>query len=207
MADSVGAANNNSGETVAVPSSAQTDSVNLAWSRSNDIQEMPAGPPAAGGRREEPADEPRTARQSWGTALSRAASMLLICLALAAVILVGSWALNRSSNQATEPARTTAAPGSASTSTTPTTLASTPDQDARFMTSLTEKGIEFNEPASAVVANAKVVCQNLDSAMTVQQIVAQFKSTSPKVADHAEDFVAISVRAYCPQYSKLVAAI
>ena len=47
MADPVGRADYNAGETVAVPSSANADSVSLAWSSGNDVPDvrnMPANP-------------------------------------------------------------------------------------------------------------------------------------------------------------------
>ena len=214
MSDPVGAADKNSSETVAVPSSANTESVNLAWSRGNDVAEAPdlqQGP--AGDGRGQPghrdvARESTDDDQSWTTAWTRAATVLLICLALAAVIVVAGWVMhnNKSAEQASAPPATTAAPATTSAAAPTTTVSSTPDQDRRYIASLNEKGIEFANPKDAVF-NGKTVCQNLGAGMTVQQIVVQFQSSSPAFSVHADDFVAISVRAYCPQYSKLVAAI
>ncbi|WP_205876974.1 DUF732 domain-containing protein [Mycobacterium camsae] len=202
MVDTVGGANYSAGEAA--------DSANLAWSGSNDVADF-QDPSAADGSPSRahaaaPADE-ADLDQSWTTAWTRAATVLLICLALAAVIVVAGWVMhqNRSSETATETARTTAA--TATTAAPPTTtVSSTADQDSRYITALNDKGIQFANPQAAVF-NGKTVCQNIGQGMTVQEVVAQFKSSSPDFAVHAEDFVAISVRAYCPQYNKLVAAI
>lgn len=212
MVDPVGGADYNSSETSAVPNSANTDSVNLAWSRGNDLPDVPdfpgspGLPPAGGGRQEAgAAGEPAENAQAWATAWTRAAALLLVCLGLAMVIVVAGWAMHQDTpSGATQPARTTAAPVTTSAPAT-TTVASTPDQDSRYLAALSDKGIEFANPKNAVF-NGKTVCQNLDAKMTVQQIVAQFTSSSPDFSVHADDFVAVSVRAYCPQYSKLVAA-
>lgn len=208
MADPVGAADNSYGETMAAPSAAHADSASLAWSSGSHVPDGENMPPGDAGRPPEHRGtaEPAVIAQPWTMVLSRAAAVLLVCLGLAAVIVAAGWALNRNKDPGTSaPVATTTAPAKASVSTTTTTVASSADQDARFMTALSDKGIEFNEPADTVVANAKVVCQNLDSGMSVPQVVAQFRQQAPKVAAHADDFVAISVRTYCPKYSKLVA--
>lgn len=202
MVDPVGGADYNAGEAA--------DSANLAWSRGNDVADI-QDPPAADGSpsRAHAAVPPDEADldQSWTTAWTRAATVLLICLALAAVIVVAGWVMhkNRSSETATETAPTTAATATTAAPAT-TTVSSTADQDSRYIAALNDKGIQFANPEAAVF-NGKTVCQNIGQGMTVQEVVAQFKSSSPDFAVHAEDFVAISVRAYCPQYNKLVAAI
>lgn len=197
MVDRVGGADYNAGETA--------DSANLAWSSGNelpDIQDAPAAPAS----RANPTAPPDDVEQSWTTAWTRAATVLLVCLALAVVIVVAGWLMhqNNTSEKAAEPARTTTAPVTTTAPAT-TTVSSTADQDSRYIASLNEKGIQFANPEAAVF-NGKTVCQNIGQGMTVQEVVAQFRSSSPDFAVHAEDFVAISVRAYCPQYSKLVAA-
>lgn len=200
MVDRVGGADYNAGETA--------ESANLAWSSGNelpDIQDSASAP----GSRANPAAVPEEADvdQSWTTAWTRAATVLLICLALAVVIVVAGWLMhkNNTSETASEPTRTTAAPVTTTAPAT-TTVSSTADQDSRYIAALNEKGIQFANPEAAVF-NGKTVCQNIGQGMTVQEVVAQFRSSSPDFAAHAEDFVAISVRAYCPQHSKLVAAI
>ena len=211
MVDPVGGADYNAGETASVPNPGNTGSANLAWSRGNEVPDI-QDPPAADGSpsRANPAAPPDEADidQSWTTAWTRAATVLLICLALAVVIVVAGWVMsrNKTSDKAAEPGRTTAASVTTTAPATSTTIASTPDQDDRYIAALNEKGIEFANPQAAVF-NGKTVCQNIGQGMTVQEVVAQFRSSSPDFAVHADDFVAISVRAYCPQYSKLVAAI
>ena len=212
MPDPVGGADYNAGETVAAPSSANTESVNLAWSTGTevpDVRNMPSNPDVQDGNfGEKPdlADEPADIDQSWMAAWSRAAAVLLTCLALAIVIMVvGLVMSSKAPNNASEPA-TTAAPTSAAPAAT-TTVASTPDQDSNYIAALNDKGIEFSNPTVAV-SNGKAVCQSFAAGMTAQQIAAQFRDANkdhPEFSAHAEAFVAVSVRAYCPQYSKLVA--
>ncbi len=207
MVDPVGGADYHAGDTAAVPNSANTDSASLAWSRGNDVPDIQDPPGASRANAAVPPDE-ADLDQSWTTAWTRAATVLLICLALAVVIVVAGWLMsrNRTSDNAAPPARTTAGSAATSAPAASTTIASTADQDDRYIAALNEKGIEFANPQAAVF-NGKTVCQNIGQGMTVQEVVVQFRSSSPAFAAHADDFVAISVRAYCPQYSKLVAAI
>ncbi|MHA7652697.1 DUF732 domain-containing protein [Mycobacterium sp. ML4] len=201
MVDPVGGGDYNAGETGA----------NLAWSRGNEVPDIQdaaaAGRSPSGANPAVPPDE-ADVDQSWTTAWTRAATVLLICLALAVVIVVAGWVMSKSntSKNASQTGGTTAAPATTKAPATTTTIASTPDQDDRYIAALNEKGIAFANPQAAVF-NGKTVCQNIGQGMTVQEVATQFRSSSPAFADHADDFVAISVRAYCPQYSKLVAAI
>ncbi|MFV0494044.1 DUF732 domain-containing protein [Mycobacterium sp.] len=139
--------------------------------------------------------------QSWKTAWARAAAILLLCLGLAVVIVAAGLALTGNH----EPHTPAAAPTSAPTPpTATTTVASTPEQDAGFIDALNKKGIEFRNPDVAVV-NGKTVCQNLAAGMTVQQVATQFRiANEPEFGVHAEDFVGVSVRTYCPRYDNPV---
>lgn len=200
MVDPVGSADYNAG--------ANPDSSSLAWSSGTevpDIQSMPAGD--AGGRRgdQNAAAEPATVEQSWGTALGRAAAVLLIGLGVAAVIVAAGRALmsDKSSEGATASQRTTAAPAAPATT---SAIVSTADQDNRYIAALNEKGIEFKNPEVAV-SNGKAVCQSFAANLSLTQVVEQVRQSSPDFSAHAEDIVAVSVRAYCPQYSKLVAGM
>jgi hypothetical protein len=83
-------------------------------------------------------------------------------------------------------------------------ITSTADQDDKYIQALNDKGISFANPGAAIY-NGKTVCQNLGQGMTVQEVVSAFRASSPAFSDNANDFVAISVRAYCPQHSNLVA--
>ncbi|OBK30719.1 hypothetical protein A5634_15690 [Mycobacterium asiaticum] len=185
------------------------DSANLAWSRGSEVPDVRDNPVNGGGNlggSQHAPPESAESDQSWATAWTRAGALLLICLAVAMVIVVAGWMLskNKPADTAAEPTATTAK-ATASASATTTTITSTADQDSRYLAALNEKGIEFSNPTVAV-HNGKTVCQNLVAGQTVQQITAQFRSDSPDFSAQADNFVAISVRAYCPQYSKLVAA-
>jgi hypothetical protein len=178
------------------------DSASPAWSGGNDAENMSAG--NAGGIGDEQNIEPATVDQSWNTAWSRAVALFLVCLGLAVVILVANWALHNSSDQDSTPARTTATPRPATT----TTVVSTPDQDERYIAALKEKGVVFGDNDQGV-SSGKAVCQSFAAGQTMQQVTADFRAANqghPEYTDHAETFVAVSVRTYCPKYNKLVAA-
>jgi Protein of unknown function (DUF732) len=119
---------------------------------------------------------------------------------------VGRWVLTTTPSPTT---KTPAAPAASTASTAPATtapssIASTPDQDDKYIAALNAKGVSFANPGAAIY-NGKTVCQNIGQGMTVQEVVAAFRASSPAFSDSANDFVAISVRTYCPQHSNLVA--
>jgi hypothetical protein len=213
MPDPVGGADYNAGETVAVPSSANTESVSLAWSSGNevpDVRNMPANPDIQDrnfGEKQGVADEPADVDETWMKAWSRAAAVLLTCLALAIVIVVVGWVMSSKAPDTASAPGTTAA-SVRTTAPTATTIDSTPDQDNNYIAALNEKGIEFSNP-SVAVSNGKAACQSFAAGKTVQEIAAEFRDANkdhPQFGAHAEAFIAVSVRAYCPQYSKLVAS-
>jgi hypothetical protein len=111
-----------------------------------------------------------------------------------------------SPTKAAQPPPASTAPATASApATAPPTIASTQDQDNRYIQALNDKGITFAN-AGAAIYNGKTACQNIGQGMTVQQVVAAFRASSPAFSDNADDFVAISVRAYCPQNTNLLPA-
>ncbi|KAA1248472.1 DUF732 domain-containing protein [Mycobacterium simiae] len=179
--------------TAAVPNSAPTDPVHAGWSRNENADDSPdtAGEPAV---------------QSWRTTWGRAAALLLVGLGSATLIIVGGWALNttKSPNEGVAPssaaqtapqrgatAPTTSAPAPAAT------IASTPEQDSRYIAALNDRGITFANPEAAIY-NGKLVCMNFRQGMTVQQIVAEFRASNPGLSNSADAYVAISMRTYCP---------
>jgi hypothetical protein len=50
-----------------------------------------------------------------------------------------------------------------------------------------------------------MVCQDIGRGVTVQQEADAFRASNPALSDSANAYVGISVRAYCPQNSALVA--
>ena len=190
------------GKTVSVPNSTPTDAVDLAWSRREEgdfQQDIPTG--IQSGVHSEPAD----VRQSWRATWRIAGALLVAGLVLAGSIVLGRWALTASSNGGAKPTPAPTATTTASaTAAAPPSIASTPDQDDKYLQALKDKGISFANPEAAVY-NGKTVCQNLGQGMTVQEVAAAFRTSSPAFSNNADDFVAISVRAYCPQNSNLVA--
>ena len=184
------------GKTHAAPNSTPTDAVELAWSdNSNDT------------RGQGVSSEPAAIRQSWRATWRIAVLLVVVGLVLAGAIVVGRWVLTAAPSPTNSPAApsASAAPSTPSaTSTAPSSIASTPDQDDKYIHALNDKGISFANPGAAIY-NGKTVCQNIGQGMTVQEVVAAFRASSPAFSDNANDFVAISVRAYCPQHSSLVA--
>lgn len=193
MVDPVGGADYNTG--------ANADSSSLAWSSGTEVPDIQSAPP--GGVPDDAVAEPATVEQSWGTVWGRSVAVLLICLGVAAVIVVVGLVLLKGPSSDDTPARTTAAPTAPVIT---TAIVSDPDQDSRYIAALNEKGIVFANPDVAI-SNGKAVCQSFAAKMSVAQVVAQFRASSPDFSPHAEDIVAVSVRAYCPQYSKLVAGM
>ena len=186
------------GKTVAVPNSTPTDAVELAWSN-NSERSVEGDVPDEG-----VPDEPAAVRQSWRATWRIAGLLVVVGLALAGAIVLGRWVLTTPQSPAkaaSPPAPTASAPPSA---TAPSSIASTPDQDDKYIQALNDKGISFANPGAAIY-NGKTVCQNIGQGMTVQEVVTAFRASSPAFSDNANNFVAISVRAYCPQHSNLVA--
>jgi Protein of unknown function (DUF732) len=182
-------------KTAAAPNSTPTDAVELAWS--NNREEASS---------EDVPNEPDAARQSWRATWRIAGLLVVAGLLLAGAIVVGRWVLTTTPSTTTKtPAAPAASTASAAPATTaPLSIASTPDQDDTYIAALNAKGISFANPGAAIY-NGKTVCQNIGQGMTVQEVIAAFRASSPAFSDSANDFVAISVRTYCPQHSNLVA--
>ncbi|KZS70130.1 MAG: DUF732 domain-containing protein [Mycobacterium pseudokansasii] len=190
------------GETAALPNSAPTDAVHTAWSHTDEADE-PTEPDEGKDLRDD--EQPvaiEAAGQTWGTTWGRASALLLLGIGIAVLIVIGGWALTteKSPRQGAQPpaapAATTAAP-TATTAPAPTTIASTPEQDSGYIQALNDRGITFANPDAAVY-NGKLVCLNFRRGMTVDQIVAAFRASNPALSSNAEDYVAISMRTYCP---------
>ena len=191
------------GKTVAVPNSTPTDAVDLAWSHNDDPDDDKDI------QSEDIQSEPAAVRQSWRATWRIAGALLVAGLVLAGAIVLGRWALTtaHSPTKAAQPPPTPTAPATTSaTAAAPPSIASTPDQDNKYLQALNDRGIAFANPEAAIY-NGKTVCQNIGQGMTVQQVVAAFQASSPAFSNNADDFVAISVRAYCPQNSNLVAGL
>lgn len=175
------------GETVAAPASAGPDAVEPAWSREDD----------AGSAGEPPAD-----RQSWQATWRKAAVLLVGGLAVAGAIVLAFWLMSPSDSPA--PAKGGAPPAtSTASSAAPSSIASTPQQDQKYVRDLNDRGISFADPQAAIY-NGKMVCQNISRGMTVPQVVNEFRASNPGMGADADTYVTISVHAYCPQHNNLV---
>lgn len=179
-------------ETVAVPNDAASDEVDRTSQRDYDD-----------GVRGEPAAD----RQSWSATWRKAGALLIGGLALAGAIVLAFWLLTPASNGPQAPPKRSAAPSAAGPATpsastaAPPSIASTPDQDNKYVQDLNDHGISFANPEAAV-HNGKVVCDDIRQGMTVPQIAAAFRASNPGL--DADTYVTISVRAYCPQNDNLV---
>jgi hypothetical protein len=183
----------NRAETVAVPDDAASDEVARTSPRDydDDVQAEPA------------AD-----RQSWSATWRKAGALLIGGLVLAGVIVVAFWLFSPASKGPHPPApnggttRPPTAPATPSGSAAaPSSIASTPDQDNKYVQDLNDHGISFANPEAAV-HNGKVVCDDIRQGMTVPQIVGAFRASNPGL--DADTYVTISVHAYCPQNANLV---
>jgi hypothetical protein len=193
------------GETVGVPNSTPTDAVGLAWSGGEDDDN-------------DRARGPRAVRQSWSSTWSRAGVLVAAGLALAGAIVLTSWLLSapdQAAGNGSGPAgKSVAQPpaalptpkqgGSTTASAAPSSIASTPDQDDKYVQALNNRGISFANPEAAIF-NGKMVCQDIGRGVSVQQIADAFRASNPALSDSANAYVGISVRAYCPQNSAVVA--
>ena len=189
------------GQTSAVPNTRPTDAVELAWS-SGDVlgdendHEIPAEAPRS--------REPANVSQSWGATLRIAALLIAGGLVLAGGIVLGRSTLTSGSSP------TSAAPTSGATSATssataaaPVSITSTLDQDNRFTDALNENGIKGLDPQQAVTTG-KQVCQDMYRGVKLEAEVDAFRAAQQKnldLATRADDFVKISINAYCPQYA------
>jgi hypothetical protein len=85
----------------------------------------------------------------------------------------------------------------------PSSIASTPDQDNKYVQALNDRGISFANP-DAAIHNGKLVCDDIRQGMTVPQIIAAFRASNPALGNDANTYVTISVHTYCPQNNDLV---
>ncbi|MCV7427604.1 DUF732 domain-containing protein [Mycobacterium montefiorense] len=187
-------------ETAAAPTSAEPEaatsanSAGLAWSRDDDVETPP---------------EKANQRQSWRSTWRTAAALLAAGLVIAGAIVLGRSLLTPHPKVAAPPPAaaptSTAAPTTPRSASTaaPSSIVSTPDQDNKYVQSLNDRGISFANPDAAIY-NGKMVCENIRLGMTVQQIIADFRTSNPALASDAEAYVTISVHAYCPQHNNLV---
>ena len=186
----------NRAETVAVPNHAVSDEGDRTSARDYD-DAIPS--------------EPAADRQSWGATWRKAGLLLMAGFALAGAIVLAFWLLSPSTKSSQSPAPPKPNSGAASaptatppaTATAPPSIVSTPDQDNQYVQTLNDHGISFANPEAAVY-NGKTVCEDIRQGLTVPQIVAAFRASNPALAGDADTYVAISVRAYCPQNSNLV---
>jgi hypothetical protein len=187
--------------TAVVPNSTPPDAAELAWSDSDEGNTTGVVSNAI--------------RQSWRSTWGRAAALVAGGVVLASGIVLASWmfsvgdppASNAPEASSTSAAQKPAAsPTSKSTTkpASPSSIASTPDQDDKYVAALNDRGISFANPQAAIY-NGKMVCQDLDRGVSVQQEADAFRASNPGLSASANTYVAISVRSYCPQNNALVA--
>jgi len=182
----------NRAETVAVPNDAASDGVDRTSRRDYDDGVQ---------------SEPVADRQSWSATWRKSGALLMGGLALAGAIVLAFWLFSRTSrgpqpaapNTGATPALT--APTPSAPAVAPSSIASTPDQDNKYVQDLNDHGISFANPEAAI-HNGKVVCDDIRQGMTVPQIVGAFRASNPGL--DADTYVTISVHAYCPQNGNLV---
>jgi hypothetical protein len=192
----------NAAETSAVPNSAAAGTGSLAWSRDDD--DVPG--------------RPAPDRQSWLATWRKAGALLLGGLAVAGAIVVGFWVFSPATGGSQRPTAApstpadspSAAPSAGRTASpsaaAPPSIASTPDQDNKYVQTLNDRGISFANPEAAIY-NGKMVCTDIRQGMSVRQIVDEFRASNPALGSDADAYVAISVRTYCPQNANLVSGM
>jgi Protein of unknown function (DUF732) len=188
------------GHTTAMPNTRPTDKVELAWSSGDDFGKDDLGDDV----QEEESQEAATG-QSWSATLRIAGLLVAAGLVLAGAIVLGRWLLAPGSSptkaapsQAPTTLTSAEPANSATAGPTPTSITSTPDQDKRYIQSLNNKGITFSNPETAV-ANGKMVCNDLGRGVTRQAEADAFRQSNPDLAGKADDYIDVSIQAYCPQ--------
>ncbi|OBG98162.1 hypothetical protein A5697_16885 [Mycobacterium sp. E3251] len=71
--------------------------------------------------------------------------------------------------------------------------------DDAFLAALTSKGINYESPETAI-RSGHLVCQELESGESPQQVANDVMTNSHLDGYHAGYFVGVSIRAYCPKY-------
>ncbi len=178
----------NRAETVAVPNDAAADTADRTSPREYD----------------DAPDESAGDRQSWSATWRKAGALLVGGLALAGAIILVFWLLtpdSKSPRPAAPKSGTPAAPATPPASAAPSSIASTPDQDNKYVQDLNDHGISFANPEAAI-SNGKTVCDDIRRGVSVPQIVNAFHASNPGL--DGDTYVSISVRAYCPQNANLV---
>lgn len=156
-----------------------------------------------------PPPQPAADRQSWRATWRKAAGLLLGGLVLAGAIVVGFWVLSPAPAGKSPQPSSTPPSGAAPSTTGPAaapTIASTRQQDDKYVQALNDHGISFANPEAAVF-NGKMVCDDIRRGMTVPKIADEFRASNPALGADADAYVAISVRSYCPEHDALVSAL
>lgn len=81
-------------------------------------------------------------------------------------------------------------------------LAHADGTDDAFLAALHAHGLEHESPKSAIAAG-HLVCHQLGMGKTQEQIATDVMNSSGIPGDDAGYFVALSERAYCPQYADI----
>jgi hypothetical protein len=72
--------------------------------------------------------------------------------------------------------------------------------DSQFLAALNQAGINYQNPAQAVLAG-QGVCMAIEHGSTPKQVIrAMKKGNVGFTADHAARFTTIAMTTYCPQY-------
>ncbi|OOK81916.1 hypothetical protein BZL30_1102 [Mycobacterium kansasii] len=192
------------GETAALPDSAPTNAVHTAWSHSDqpDQPDESDQPDAS----QDVRDDDRTsaieaAVQTWGTTWGRAAALLLLGIGIAVLIVVGGWALTTEKS----PARVRSHPRLRRRRRPPHGDHRAGSHDHRLdpgagqrIHSVTQRPRHHLRQSRRRRLQRQVGLPELSPGMTVDQIVAAFRASNPALSSNAEDYVAISMRTYCP---------
>jgi Protein of unknown function (DUF732) len=72
--------------------------------------------------------------------------------------------------------------------------------DDAFLAALKAKGINYESP-DAAVTSGRLVCRELDSGESPEQVANDIINTSHLDSYHAGFFVGASIKAYCPKYA------
>jgi hypothetical protein len=194
------------GKTAGVPHRAPTEAVELAWSEGDDGD---FGSDFVGDQKDDQRPASAPVGHSWGATVQRAVALLGICLVVAGAIILAHWLLTSPKSPEKAAAPSSAAPTTSEQTAAPTTALagggppSAGTKNDKYIQDLKGKKIDVTNPENAI-SNAKAVCTYFDQGKTLQWVVGFVRDNLPDFAANADDFVAIAIHDYCPQYNNLV---
>lgn len=163
----------------------------------------------------EAAEDDSVERQSWRVTWRRSAMVLVVCLLIAAAVVLG-WS-GRSPEARTPPSAVAVQPAPVpptkeamvSPSAVATAMNTTaqrltpPDQDTVYLAQLDRVNVHWPTTAESI-RNGHLVCQSLDEGDSFQSVATHILSMSGPTVTYGQvaEAVGAAIYAYCPKYQR-----